>query len=476
MNAPVKQNRVFGGLRAFSSAVMSRIATLGNLVGTAYEGARDYYAIFGYKRNPTHEDFLARYLHQDIAQRILNAPVDATWTDPPEVTGTSESFTKAWAELVEEHEVFAQLARLDLFAGLGKYAIMVIGLDDGADLSRPVNSSRNNKVIYLQPYLEGSIKIKKIEESTSSPRFGLPTLYEVDPGDPTQDLNSTHIAKSNIVSNRVILVHYTRVLHLADKALEHPSVGHSRLEAIYNLLDDLMKVVGGSAETYWMAGNRGLQVDIDKDMDLNADDGEALEDEVEEYQHGLRRFIRSRGVEITNIGSDVADPRSTFDVIMSMISAATGIPKRLLIGVEAGQLASQQDRANWAVLIDERVKKWGRPKVLKPFINILQAANALPATKNVNMDWPDTYQMSPLERAQTSAQMARSMVNVAKALAVFRNEVDTHVFSIEEARRAVGFGRHMPIFEGPLPTDETFPPEKEDEPPPGNGPFGNPNA
>ncbi len=404
----------------------------------------------------------------------MNSPVDATWTDPPELEG-GEEFNTAWMELVDEHELFHKLSRVDLFAGLGQFAVLLIGLEGGGSLSTPIRTGQKRKVTFLQPYLEGSVSIKSFEENSSSPRFGKPLLYEIDPGG--FDMSQSNImlpAKLSI--GRKISVHYSHLIHIADNTLENATFGHSRLEPVYNLLDDIMKVVGGSAETYWMAGNRGLQIDVDKEMDLKAGDADDLADEIEEYQHGLRRAIRTRGVNISNIGSDVADPKATFDTQLSMIAAATGIPKRVLIGVEAGQLASQQDRANWAVLVEERIAKFAQPVILKPAVKVFQNAGVLPEVKKIEYKWPGRYKLSPLERAQTSAQMARSMTNAMKALVQARNDLDVEVFSIEEARNIVGFGKHMPEFEG-LNEGGTFPPKKEDEPEPiAAAPFGNPPA
>lgn len=472
MNAPIDintrkvvQDNSGSRLKAFTSALLSRIG-IGNLTGVAFGGARDYYSILGYNRSPQHHDFLGKYLRQDITQRIINAPVNATWSDPPQLIGSS-SFDSAWKELVEKNDIYAYLGKVDIFAGLGQYAVLLIGFDDGRNLNQPVNPNRANKILYLQPYLEGSVVIKEFEENTASVRFGQPTMYEITPGDINQ-INKNIVTKA--ITRNKLTVHWSRVLHVADGTLENTVYGHSRLEPIYNSLDDLIKVVGGSAETYWMAGNRGIQVDIDKDMELNEEDAESITEEIEEYQHGQRRFIRTRGVKVENLGSDVADPRSTFDTILSIIAAATGIPKRVLIGVEAGQLASQQDRANWAVVVNERIANFAQPRILKPFIRLLQAANVLPIEDSIEYNWPDAYKMSPLERSQTSAQMARSMTNATKAMAQARNECEIDIWSVEEVRRIVTFDKHMPVLSG-LP-EGTLPPPKPEPIPQENQPFG----
>lgn len=428
--------------------------------GIQFGGARDLYKVFGYKYTPIHQDFLAKYIRQDIAQRVINAPVDAVWSDPPQLKlGENGKEWKEWNDFVKSVDVFASLRKADIFAGLGMFSVLIIGFDDGRTLDQPVKKDRRNKVIYLQPYLEGSVQITKFEEDETNPRFGQPVEYEVTPG---EVITARTSATTKLMLRKKFTVHYSRVLHLADGTLENNVFGHSRLEPVYNILDDLLKVVGGSAETYWLTANRGMQVDVDKDMELNEDDADALSDEIEEYQHQLRRVIRTRGVKIANLGSDIADPKSEFSVLLSLLSATTGIPQRVLMGAEAGQLASQQDRANWAIQVNQRVANYAEPYVLKPFITLLSEANVFQIPANLFINWPEPFKMHPLERAQTSAQMARSAVNIARALQV-QQEIKTDLMSIEEARHIIAPGDKMPIFLG-TPKGTMPPPIEEVDP------------
>ncbi len=446
------------------SPLMSRLR-LAMKAGIQFDGKRDLYASFGYNRNPTFPDYVAKYLRQDIARRVIDAPVKATWTDPPKVGGTKQ-FEAAWETLVSETNLYKVLAKVDCFAGLGQCAVIVVGLNDKKSLEAPATAA--SKVLYLQPYMENSISITEFDDDQTSPRFGMPTMYTITPGE-TQVGNSD--GQTRMIMRTPFKVHYTRILHVADNTMENTVLGHSRMEHINNLLDDLLKIVGGSAETYWLTANRGMQVDVDKDMELSEQDAKDLSEEIEEYQHQLRRFIRTRGVKIESLGAELADPSGVFDVVLSILSAATQIPKRVLLGAEAGQLASQQDRANWAIYISERIANFAEPDVLRPMIMLLQAVGVLPRTRNaVTIEWPDAYKMSPLERAQTAAQMARSMANVTKALATCRNEVGVTVFSPEEARRVVGFGKHMPVF-GDKVEGTQLP---EPDPVVGTGAFGQP--
>ncbi len=385
--------------------------------GVSFGGNRDLYKVFGWDREPTYRNFLDMYRRNGIAKRVVNAPADALWSDPPVITA-DKAFQTAWDELLRNQKVFYNLNRLDKLAGLGKYAVLLVGFNDGARLELPVTNKSGLKVLYLQPYAEVSAKVDRYDLNPSSARFGLPETYILYPGSDSDKLPGVTTLLSTANGLPSFKVHWTRVLHIAENALETPILGRPRVESAYNALCDLQKVTGSSAETYWLAGNRGLHVDVDKEMDLDPEDEDALEEELKEYQHEQRRTIRTRGVDIKEIGSSsgVADPRPAFQTMLNEIAADTGMPQRMIVGTEAGSLASQQDRASWALRVSERISNFGEPVVLLPFVRLLIDSGVLPEPKQFQVDWPDAFKMNPLERAQTSAQMARSAANLSKTL------------------------------------------------------------
>lgn len=438
-------------------------ASLAMRAGLMFGGARDLYKVYGYKQVLDHEDYLIKYKRQGFARRVIHAPVDAIWSDPPEISGPVKT---GWDELLKQHPIYYYLSKADIFCGLGHFSALLIGFDDGGALDQPVRPKAGMKVNYFQPYLEGSVSITKYEDNPRSARFGLPVIYEITPG----EMSTRKVANQLALNRRPFKVHYSRILHLADNTLENPILGYSRLDPVYNTLDDLAKVTGGSAETYWLIANRGLHIDIDKEMELNEDDADDLSDEIQEYVHQMSRVIRTRGAKVNSLGSDSPDPKNTFDVLISELSAATRIPKRVLMGSEAGQLASQQDRANWAVYIAERITTFAEPIILKPFIEMLQGAGVLPEG-TPEIKWPDAYKLNPLERAQTSAQMARSMSNAIRAIQTAQ-EMNVQAFTIEEVRNVVSFGKHQPVF-GPDPVGKPIPKKPEEpQPEPFGGGFG----
>lgn len=456
------------------------------LAGISFGGRRDLYQLFGYHRNPLHLDYVARYLRQDIAKRVIDAPVLATWCDAPEISdgaaGATDDtpFETAWNAIAGQGASISQngptanlwqsIIRLDKLAGLGSYAGMILGFDDGQKLDQPVkkpNGDGARKITYLQPYAEACISVATYEQNQASPRFGRPVTYTISPGRFTAETRTGMISGvfTSEQGRAPFPVHYTRFLHVAENLLEDNVYGRSRMEVVVNVLDDILKVAGGSAEIFWMIANRGMQVDVDKDMDMDDTAAADLAKEVEEYQHEIRRFIRTRGVKINQLGADSVDPSGVFNVLLSLMSAATGIPKLVLIGSSTGALSSQQDRGNWSDRISERVTEYAEPVILLQLIALLINAGVLPMPDLTNfaISWPEAFKMNPLERAQTSAQMARSAANLTKTVSLLQGTAATTdpntgetipgkpaqepLFTRQEMRQIVGFGKRMPVFE-----------------------------
>ena len=439
---------------AVGSELLQR-AQLAMRAGFQFGTKRDLYAVFGYKTKLEYLDFLARYYRQDIARRIVNAPIKAVWRNPPKIKA-DETFVKEWEALVKEHNLWLSFERLECLASLGQFSILLIGYDDGLPLDAPATGGNRRKVIYTQPYSEASVEITAFEGDATNPRFGLPQMYRIKTTDPGSTAITSGVGGLTSVRSELLdlQVHHSRVLHVARIELEDNVLGVPELTSIFNLLDDLMKVVGGSAETFWLTGNRGMQADIDKEMDITPSDEDALADEIEEFQHQLRRVIRTRGVKLTPLGSDTPDPRGSFEIIIKLISAATGIPQRILMGAEAGQLASEQDRANWATVIEERRASGAEPMILTPFIKKSIEVGVLPDPGDFEFEWPSAFRMSPLEDAQRMAQQARSLVNMSK-----QAQANFPLITREEGRAILGLPPKPEPGMGtlddiPLPMDE----------------------
>jgi hypothetical protein len=202
---------------------------------------------------------------------------------------------------------------------------------------------------------------------------------------------------------------------VAEDLLEDEVYGRPRLKRVYNRLNDLEKIIGGGSEATWKVMDRGLQADV---RDGFTGEGQTLDDleaEIDEYMHKMRRFIRTQGVDIKELGSDVVDPSGLFNALISLVSAASFIPQRILIGSERGEMASTQDQENWAGVIESRQTSFAEPIILRALIDRLVWMGALPAPVNgkYTVTWPSLYKPTEAGQADLADKVASAIQKVA---------------------------------------------------------------
>lgn len=352
---------------------------LWNIASKLFNGRRDLYKSLGYKRVLEPADFRSRYRRNAVANRIVKALPKATWRGGAELIDDDANpdkmteFEQAWFDLNERLNIWDKIYRADVLAGIGRYAIILIGAP--GELDQPLLNCGPDEMAYLTPYAEEDATIQLYETDSKNPRFGLPTFYSVKRttmNSPTAQ-NTANIAKQ---------VHWTRVIHIADGLLDDQIFGEPRLECVWNLLDDLEKVTGAGAEAFWKRADGGMQFDLDPTLEFNTESKDALKKQLHEYEHDLRRMLLTRGVKVNNLGSAVSDFSSPVESIISQISAGTGIPQRILMGSERGQLASTQDRSNWDDRATDRRNEYAIPYVVRPIVKRFQELGVLPEAKD----------------------------------------------------------------------------------------------
>ena len=382
-------------------------------IGITHNGCRDLYTILGYKRDLNFADYYWRYERQDIATRVVNAFPSACWSLKPIVsesnTPTNETpFEKAFAEMVIQKKVYHYLARVDILSGVGRYGIVVLGLADGKKLHDPATKKPGMRLVYLRPYHEGSVSIESYDSDPSSERYGLPVMYKVDTAIP--EISNVTPATITETTNTV-RVHWTRVIHvLPELGTENDIYGTPRLKNIYNRLQDIETIAGGGAEMFWRGAFQGLAFKNDEGATMDATGKAALEDEIEKYVNNFQRYIKLQNMDVKPIETQVADPTNHFDIQVTLVAAAKGMPKRIILGSERGELASSQDSVNWNKKVDERRVDHCELTILRPFIDRMILFGILPTPETgYTVTWPDIYTPSGLERAKVSESLMRAL-------------------------------------------------------------------
>lgn len=357
----------------------------------------------------------------DIAQRVVSLFPTESWEDDPEVyeneSDTETEFEKAWKLLLDTFYPFSVLQRIDIMSGVGRYGVLLLGFGDGQTLATPVSgvsvdgkpsttNTAKNELIYLRPFDETFVTISELETDVSNPRFGKPKIYRV-----SFATDKGQVAGQS--NENVLDVHWSRIIHVADNRYNSEVYGQPRMKLVYNRLLDLRKLAGGSAEMFWKGGFPGLSIEAMPQVageEIEFDE-KSIAEQVEKYQAGLQRYLGITGATAKSLAPNVADPTAAITAQLKLIATAMAVPWRILIGSEAAQLASEQDSRAWSRRINKRRLSYINPDLLRPFINRLIDAGALPRPKAYIIDWPGLNESEGKEKAEIAQLQSTAMAS-----------------------------------------------------------------
>lgn len=418
--APSMNGERPGAMRALS-LLMERyqLATQLNL---RFAGGkqRDIYEAAGYDKQVTYQQYLLRYMRQDVARRIVNVVADDCWRLPPELLDGDDpdtakddtEFADAWLRLAEGQAEEAEtrrgllhyLHRLDKVTGIGRYGVLFLGLRDERDPKEEVEGGKLDEagLLFASVYDEASASVVTWDTNKQSPRYGRPLLYQL-------------TERTDAGTQVTFQAHWTRCIHVADNVLTSDLVGTPRLEGVWNRLIDLDKLAAATGEAGWRLMQPGYVFSTKDGYELgNGPEAKSSEDEIDEFVHELRRHLELEGMDAQELGGQLQDPSGAVTVILKLISAGTGIPLRKLTGSEMGQLASAQDDDNWTDVVEARQQQHVTPAIIRPVVNRLLWLGVLPApaSGDYTVWWPSQREKSPKEQAEIADRAASALQKV----------------------------------------------------------------
>lgn len=396
------------------SGIMSRRGEIAQGLGLSYNTKRDLYKAMGYVREPEFRHYWNQYMRNAIAKRIVNAYPEACWREHPvisEVEGKETAFEEAWKKLTKTNKIFHYLTRADKLACVGEFSVLFVGVDDGnTDLSRPIGKA--TELLYLQPYKQQDVQITQWNVDTRDKRYGLPHMYEL-----TQHhLSSTDNVRGSTLNK--IVVHHSRIIHVVEEPLDNNVYGIPKLLSMLNMLQNLELVASSSAEMFYRGAFFGLVFNADSDAQMDADQTSSeMSEEIEAYFNDFQRHLKLQGIEVKQLNPTVVTPNKHIEAYIDQIAASAGIPKRILIGSERGELASNQDEQAWNNRVSYRQLNVCEPGILRPFIDKMIEIEILPAPEdNYEISWQSPYEPSDKEKADVAKTRAEAIATFVNAL------------------------------------------------------------
>jgi hypothetical protein len=419
---------------------------------TLPDGRRDIDAECGHPQQPVDPVVYQDLFDRDaIASRVVKIFPRECWQGQPgvyedEAADTQSAFEQAWDALgmslrgekskyqdEEGSPLWEYLCRADVLSGIGRYGVILLGLDDGKELSEPVDgvqelgtmpvgkgeprpagaqrykfnnnaAAKTKKLLYVRVFPESLAPVTRWEANEGSPRFGQPVMYQITFNDPR---NMTAGEGQNTGSRAV---HWTRVIHVADGLESSEWLGTPRMQHVLNRILDLKKLYGGSAEMYWLGALPGIsfETDLANGGQTNID-WASVKDSVEGYINGLKRYMGLDGVTAKTLSPQVVDPGAQIEAQLDAICIEIDVPKRIFVGSERGQLASSQDERAWRNRVKARQAYYITPRIIAPFVDRLVMFGVLPEPKGYSVEWPDNNTQTGQEKATVAVTRATAI-------------------------------------------------------------------
>jgi hypothetical protein len=380
---------------------------------------RDIDVECGYPKEITPNQYRELYDRQGLAARIVDIWPEESWSMHPEVYETEDGDETDWEEefkaLAKQFSFWQLLELVDRLSGVGRFGVLALGLADGLDPSQPVEgvdlktgkgkpggTGDPGKLLYIRALDESCVNILQRESDITHPRYGKPLLYQITFKD--------HQATDGSVGLQTTLTyHWTRVIHIADNRQTSEVYGVPRMQVPYNRIYDTHKILSGSGEMFWRGAFPGLALEATP-SDLGVEiDADSLKTQMESYMNGLQRYLSITGGSVKSLAPQVAPPGPFLDAQIDYICITLGVPKRIFLGSERGELASSQDARTWNKRVAKRQNSYLTPMVITPFVDRLMAVGALSYVGEFFVHWPDLNAVTDQEKAQVAVTRTQAL-------------------------------------------------------------------
>lgn len=392
---------------------------------------QDLYQECGYPEMITPRMYRAMFDREGAARRLNDVLPEEMWALPPEIFDDEDEqniteFEKAFMRLDKKRKLIHYMERLDKNAGLGTFAILLIGINDGKKLDQPAAGIDEDgemtearpegvEVNYYAVYDESMVQISKWNIDENSARYNMPTEYMIR----LQDSSTIPFAQT-IPASRTLRVHWTRVIHDADNLVSSEVFGMPRLQQSFNRLLDLRKIYGGAGEMLWKGGFPGIAFEVDPEYTDAQIDIETTKEDIKKYSRGLERYILLNGIKATNLNVQLASPKDHIEANLRALALEKGIPWRIFCGSEEAKLAGDSDSDSWNKRLNRRQDKRGTPQIVRPVIDRHVALGCLPVPANSEVfDEPDYQVVWPDLNDPDDAGKADIIAKITTAFAAY---------------------------------------------------------
>jgi hypothetical protein len=405
------------GIDSYYGAVLNAVKTMSRrfssgVFGTSPDGKRNYNELFGYGDHLTFSDYYKMYKRGGIAGTVVSKLPKSCWRDAPEIRNGETRILEKELLKLKKFGFFRVMERADILNRIGSFSIFLLGVPDGEDLDKPVGSARkdNFRGMYFRAYNYDGIEIASVDSDPASIRYGLPVLYQLQ----VVDIDGSN---TKMTVRTSLLVHFSRVVHMAEGCLDNDIEGMSALQQPWNAVMDKEKVRGSSGESYYRNSRQKLALETNEGAKLSTDKTviDNLNENVKNFQDGFEDTLRLNNMKANMLQPSMASPRDPFDICVEEIAGTTGIPVRILTTKAGGTVTGSEDKSTWNALVKDRQDQECTFYLLGA-LQVMAEAGILDLPEDADVVWPEQSALSESESAEASKNKSEAFKAVVDGL------------------------------------------------------------
>lgn len=396
---------------------------------------------FGFPNSLAFQDFKNLYDRQGVAFGTVNKLVAKCWEDSPWIIQGDEpdnakaenAWERSFRQMAKRLHLWRHVREADKRRLVGRYSALILQVADDQDWRAPLEPGAG-ELVGILPAWEGQLEPTQWDEDTLSVSYGMPLMWSY------QEQNVDYNRDAG--PGRAVQIHHSRVVVIGDIR-----EGKSFLEAPYNGFVTLEKILGGAGETFLKNAARQVSVNFDKDVNLgeiaraygvDLSELQVIYDQMaRDLNMGHDSALITQGANVNTLVDAMPDPEKPWRVALQEISAATGLPAKIVVGNQTGERASSEDNEEFNAL--------GQSRRLSDLdYDVRRVVDHLMEYRLVDPLPEYTVMWSDLTEAGVSDKLANAelMAKVNQAM-LGRGEV----YTVDEIREVTG---HEALDEGAL--------------------------